>query len=124
MTTTENPCDPAEVTDLLPLPSGEEHPPCPNRQCHDLLHGDGMHTDEHGRPFLGDAPEPADEEPVEEVDDELDEPDVEWPADVIADEPSEDVPDEQPAAETPRPFALTPIYDQLVAEYTHLEPTP
>ena len=91
-----------------------EIPWCENDFCRDRLHVDGVHLDEHGRPFRGTTPDPAewpDAEPDQALDDELDdEPGTEWPADVVTAAPPQ-----------PRPVSLTPIYDQLVDEHNNRE---
>jgi hypothetical protein len=90
----------------MSAPAGDEAPEyadvpfCEHPHCHDRVHGDGTHTDEHGRPFTGDTPDWPDDEP-DPVDDE----------DLADDEP------EPAVTEPPRPFPLTPIYDQLVTEH-------
>jgi hypothetical protein len=97
------------------LDEGPEYadvPWCENPYCHDRVHGDGVHTDENGRPFRGDMPSSSDDrgddDPERDEDDDQDEP--AFHGDLVP-EP------------TPQPFPLTPIYDQLVAEHTYPELT-
>lgn len=76
-------------------PPHDEAPWCENPYCHTQAHIDGTHLDEHGRPFRGATPT----DPTE------------WPVDEPAPEPAA------------RPFPLTPIHDQLIAEQTYPELT-
>lgn len=98
--------------ELAEGPEYADVPWCENPYCHDRVHGDGVHTDEHGRPFCGDMPstvdEPGDDAPERDEDDDQDEP--AFHGDLVP----------EPA---PRLFPTTPIFDQLLAERTYPELT-
>lgn len=94
-------------------PDYADVPFCEHPYCHDRVHGDGMHTDENGRPFRGDMPSSASDDGGDPDPDEEDQDDEEQPA-----FHGELVPER-----TPRPFPLTPIHDQLLAERTYPELT-
>lgn len=90
-------------------PDYADVPFCQHPYCHDRVHGDGMHTDENGRPFRGDMPSSTDEAGADDPDQEDDE-EPAFHGDLVP----------EPA---PAPFPLTPIFDQLFAERTYPELT-
>lgn len=101
-------CDLESLVDQAgEAPPYADVPWCEHPYCHDRVHGDGTHTDEHGRPFHGDMPSSS----GQPVDDQSDPDDDEAPT------------FHGDLAPEPRPRSLTPIYDQLVAERTYPELT-